>query len=334
MRGKVVMRLQDLVMRAADVRIQTSDLKIHTMPGANEIAPAVARAPLRYVMDDACVRLVSETAFDEKSMLGEAVDLIRMPSQKIWLEWPDRSVLNVLKETGLNCSEVVERKPRKVGILIESDETGRRGKAHMIWQREDGTAERSPFVAEFDFDVADIYADPLAEDTVRHVRIKGLECLHPFFKCIRYRMAPQWEGYYKRYCSSDDHFDRVINKGLMHVAGDLPFAMAFFLVLSTRTTFEARETSFTRLNAKRAKKGKAPLLDYQEFRLNLTPSERAGASGYGERGPSRLHHVSGHLVRRGDTLFWRRAHLRGSPGRGAILAKTITVTATPMDQAA
>jgi len=328
------MRLQDMVAQAFDVRIQTTDRKIHTLPGAQETAARIAEAPLRYVLDDASVRMVSEAAFDEKSMIGEALDLLRMPAEKIWIEWSDRSAVEVLKASGHHCSDRKGCAPRKVGILIESDETGRRGQAHMIWQNEDQDAELSPFWAEFDLDVERYLADNKADETVRNVHIRGLEALDPFFRRVRFRMDPKWERYYRTYCSSDRHFEKMVTKALMHVAGDLPFAAAFFLILSTRTAFDQRRETFSKLNAKRARKGKNALLDYVEVKMNLSPAEGRGAFSTGERSLPRLHHVSGHLVRRGDTLFWRRAHLRGNPVRGAIVAKTIQVTASPIEEAA
>ena len=328
------MRLQDMVVEASDVWIQTSDTKIHNMPGANTATQNISSAPLRYVLDDACVRMVSEAAFGEKSMVGEAVDLLRMPAERIWLEWSEPLPLQVVQRSGHDGSGRKDRPARKVGILIESDDSGRRGAAQMIWQNEQGEAELSPFVAEFDFDAELFRASETTKETVRHVQVRGLQALDPFFRRIRYRMDPKWEAYYRGYCKSNEHFERIVCSALTHVAGDFPIAAAFFLILSTRSAFDEKPASFAKLNAKRARKGKTALLDFVEVKMNLTPSQQTGGFGAGERSLPRLHHVSGHLVRRGDTLYWRRAHLRGNPSHGAIVAKTINVTASPIEKAA
>jgi hypothetical protein len=59
----------------------------------------------------------------------------------------------------------------------------------------------------------------------------------------------------------------------------------------------------------------------------LTPyrSSGSGGDGMGRRG-RRLHHVRGHLVRRGNKIFWRIPHLRGSARAGSIRTRTVTWT--------
>jgi hypothetical protein len=81
-----------------------------------------------------------------------------------------------------------------------------------------------------------------------------------------------------------------------------------------------------RLNKARAKCGKAALLDQMEVFAPLLPeykSEHGGGSGASRR-TCRLHHVRGHLVRRGSTLFWRVPHLRGSARAGSLRTRTVT----------
>ena len=41
------------------------------------------------------------------------------------------------------------------------------------------------------------------------------------------------------------------------------------------------------------------------------------------RRASRLHHVRGHLVRRGGKIFWRVPHIRGSARSGVIRQRTV-----------
>ena len=328
------MRLQDAVLAATPFQIQTTDGTIHTLAGARDLARSIATAPLRYVLDDASVRLVSETAFDEASMVGQAVDLLRMPAERVWIEWSDRALLQMLHNAGHIVDPSTNRRARKIGILIDSDETGRRGEARVLWQGDDGEAECSPFIAQFDLDCPGFAANPETQDTVRHVHIRGLKALDPFFGRVRYRLEDSWERYYRTYSESREAFETAISDSLTRVAGDLPFAAAFLLVLSTRSAFEERSSELKKLNTKRGRSGQVPLLDHVEIRLNLSKADSGGAGSGGTHSGPRLHHVSGHLVRRGDTLYWRRAHLRGNPSRGAVLTKTVAVTAEPLIKAA
>ena len=328
------MRLQDLFSAAQPYQVQTDDGRIHTLRSAVELAKDVATAPLRYVLDDASVRMISECAYDQNSMLGSAVDLFRVPADRLWIEWSDEASVQYLIKHGHSLVTDHQRAPRKVGVLIDSDESGRSGQVRMTWLGESGEVEVSPLVTEFDFDHPISLSQAQPESTVRYVHIQGLEALDPFFACLRFRMEPCWEQYYRTYSPSDNAFENTVNRAVTYVSGDFPFAAAFLLMLSTRTAFEERETGFRKLNNKRAKRGKSPLLDHVEIRLNLTPSERSGGFGGGSKSTPRLHHVSGHLVRRGETLFWRRSHLRGSPSQGAVLSKTVAVTADPIARAA
>jgi hypothetical protein len=43
------------------------------------------------------------------------------------------------------------------------------------------------------------------------------------------------------------------------------------------------------------------------------------------RGP-RLHHVRGHIARRGDKVFWRLPHLRGSARLGVVRSRTVQLS--------
>src|SRR5258708_11567691 len=81
-----------------------------------------------------------------------------------------------------------------------------------------------------------------------------------------------------------------------------------------------------RLNRARAKSGKAALLEQIEVFAALLPefqSNGSNGSGASRRSP-RLHHVRGHLVRRGCKLFWRVPHLRGSARAGSVRTRTVT----------
>jgi hypothetical protein len=81
-----------------------------------------------------------------------------------------------------------------------------------------------------------------------------------------------------------------------------------------------------RLNKARARSGKAALLQQIEVFAPLLPecSSFGGNGSEPSRRSRRLHHVRGHLVRRGDKLFWRVPHLRGNARAGSIRTRTVT----------
>jgi hypothetical protein len=91
-----------------------------------------------------------------------------------------------------------------------------------------------------------------------------------------------------------------------------------------------------RLNRARAKAGKARLLDQIEVLSPLLPEYQPCNlnSPHSGRRASRLHHVRGHLVRRGSRIFWRVPHLRGSARNGIIRSRMVTWTVDAAQQVA
>ena len=80
-----------------------------------------------------------------------------------------------------------------------------------------------------------------------------------------------------------------------------------------------------RLNAKRARLGRRPLLEH----IELSAPVFAGASvslddgARGTRRGPRFHHVRGHLVRRRNTIYWRGPHWRGHVRLGSVRTRTV-----------
>ena len=151
---------------------------------------------------------------------------------------------------------------------------------------------------------------------------------HALSRCFRFRYERTWHDYYERGALAVEERAALDRHALGTIAIMIPVILAFLLLLATRTALRQRTESFERLNRARAKSGKMPLLEqievscpiiapYYDCALRVTESTR--------RGP-RLHHVRGHLVRRGNQLFWRVPHLRGSARNGRVRARTVTWT--------
>jgi hypothetical protein len=88
---------------------------------------------------------------------------------------------------------------------------------------------------------------------------------------------------------------------------------------------QQRVVKLDRLNEIRRHTGKAELLEHVEVftslgaqrdgnRTNIDANTRIGR---------RLHHVRGHLARRGYNIFWRSPHLRGNARLGVVRSRTV-----------
>jgi hypothetical protein len=145
-------------------------------------------------------------------------------------------------------------------------------------------------------------------------------------RCFRFWFERSWQDYYERAQLTPIQAAALSHHALGTIAIDIPVVLAFFLLLATRPGLPRRPLMLERLNRARAKSGKPPLLDQIEVFSPLMPEFESGRSSYSgaSRRSRRLHHVRGHLVRRGSKLFWRVPHLRGNARAGTIRTRTVT----------
>ena len=145
-------------------------------------------------------------------------------------------------------------------------------------------------------------------------------------RCFRFRFESSWQHYYEKKQLTPAQATALIHHALGTIAIDIPVMLAFFLLLATRPSLPRRPLMLERLNKARTKCGKAALLEQMEVFAPLLPAfktEWCNGSAPSRR-LRRLHHVRGHLVRRGSKLFWRVPHLRGSARAGHVRCRTVT----------
>ena len=324
--------------RPLDVRAR--DGRVCRLPGAWDLKGDVCGAAVRYVIDDGAAALTSRTAFAERNTVAECLDLLRFPTTAFWIEWSDAGRTREIARLGASDPLAEFRAAGAAGALVQADESGRRGEISLVWAGEDGDAPGdangdgatlSPFIIDFDLDDPGFANRPAADAVTRAIRFDDGAALNDIIGHARFRLRAPWMAYYKRYARSAAEFEDALAAGLRSIAADFPFIAAFTLVLSARNALNYAPSELSRLNASRAKKGKSPLLEHLTVSLQLDGDTHDGRlpplPADDRRGP-RLHHVCGHLVRRGSGVHWRRAHLRGDPTAGMISTRTIRVRAT------
>ncbi len=189
----------------------------------------------------------------------------------------------------------------------------------------------SSMEAYFDFDTPEGEA-PAAPDASQGPTISvfdhGVGDADILRRCFRFRYERTWAEYYAKAALTPEQRDAVARHALGTIAIEIPVILAFFLLLATRPGLPRRPLMLERLNRARARSGKAPLLAHMEVFAPLLPeyTPAGGEAAAGPRRPRRLHHVRGHLVRRGSQLFWRVPHLRGSCRAGVVRTRTVTWT--------
>jgi hypothetical protein len=147
-------------------------------------------------------------------------------------------------------------------------------------------------------------------------------------RCASFRLLEAWQRYYAAVACTATERASVTRCSLGTVAFYAPMLIALFLLLGLRSEVVQSPISHERLNLKRLRRGRRPLLAHIEVSCPLLASERRrqinGAPGATRTAP-RLHHVRGHIVRREDVLFWRRSHWRGHLRLGSVQSRTVTL---------
>jgi hypothetical protein len=329
----VRVRLLDQVAQCqAPFLVQQDSGRIWRLTSACDFSQRVRDCPLRYVLADDLTRTCTAIAYSDGDRVADCLDLLRVPAEQLWVEWSDgprrEEILRALPECR---SPGPEPGALRVGSLINAARSGRSGVIRTFWN----TQERpdDPLVAaletHFDFDAGE------AEPGTIHRLLQGQSITIPagtgdgldeVLRCARFRYDEAWLEYYRATAHLPEVGDALLRASLSTVAFDLPVLLALFLLFATRTRLPQTQPDLARLNAKRHRSAKQPLLEYIEASEPIFADAGfpTASSGAFRQGP-RFHHVRGHLVRRGDAVFWRAPHWRGHLRLGRVSSRTVTL---------
>jgi hypothetical protein len=332
------MKLAD---RVAQTRVplvvqDRSTAGVRVLNNSADCAQEVARCPLRFVLSDDLTRLCTALAYSIGSSTLECADLLRVPATLLWLEWNRTPWESELGRYGFASNQANLGRGGRRGALLRASPDGRRGTVRTFWSNDDKEeAFASSIEAYFDFDVS-AGEEPETADGEQsppfHVVDHAHEGEDVLSRCFRFRYERSWRDYYDRATLSKAERDALERHALGTSAINMPVILAFLLLLGTRAGLPRRTETFERLNRARQKAGKSPLLEHVEVSCPLLARSYGteACHGMGTRRGPRLHHVRGHLVRRGNELFWRVPHLRGSARKGIVRARTVTWTVDPV----
>ena len=289
------MRLFDAVLSSPTHIKLVGNGRDTVLPGVGSCRARLMECHHRYALDDAAARVVAAEAFGQSRVVADAVDILRMPGESVWLEWRESP------ELYRNQDESATR--RQVGLLIEADETLRRGEVTSFWKADNGAATMSPGRIAFDLDDAPSSG----------VRIATSDQGHPvdeLFAHATLTFDKEWLAYYS---AGGFGGDASLHEAILkQVAPDLPMVASFAMLMMASDVFDRRALGLEKLNRQREKAGKPRLSDMTELSLRWSSGKSERSDGNKRAYGPRLHHVRGHLVRRRDQVFWRRPHLRGS----------------------
>jgi hypothetical protein len=305
------------------------------LSGASDFALQVTRCPLRYVLSDELVRVCVELAYSEGDDLSGCLDLLHLPAELVWIEW----------NAAVQCEQVARVVPESViagdaglqrhGALIFAQPSGRVGTVRTFWTTRADPGEPLLAAVEtlLDLDRAIKTAAPpesLFDGELISVRDPCNSQVDRLFHHAGFRLDPDWQRYYSSVACTSAIRAQIIRLSLATVAFDVPVLLALFLLMALRAGLRQVPVHTSRLNAKRVRLGKLPLLEHVEVSSPVfavaspLPCEQPTAV----RGAPRLHHVRGHIVRRRDAVFWRRPHWRGHLRLGCVRSRTVKLRLT------
>jgi hypothetical protein len=322
------MRLLNLISQGRAARVRADDGC--EMPGADRFSEAIRDCPLRYVLSDELVRCATQLAYAEGDRLSACLDLIHVPTQTLWIEWADGPRREALE--AIPALEVKSVAPsRHGGALVTARPNCRSGHIRTFWSTLNEQAYLSPIVITFDLDrppLAPTPKDPSVWRGETVLTMDGEPAIAELLSHLRYHFDDDWAAYYHARCHTDELRAAVLRSSLGGCAFDAPMLLAFFLLLGARDLLPRQEVRHEHLNCVRRRGGKPPLLEHIEV---SAPLDKAIAHGWAQPGESsrlrpRLHHVRGHLVRRGSAVFWRSPHLRGNGRLGQVRSRTVVLT--------
>jgi len=328
------MKLADRVAhcRAALTVQDPATGRVVELSGAASCAPLVSACPLRFVLSDDLTGLCTELALSRGARHLACADLLRVPAEVLWVEWCHAPWQGALERCGFSRLAVGAACGGRRGVLVEAARDGRRGVIRTFWSEggESG-ALASSMEACFDFDTEE-GEEPAYRQGLPGAGIRVYDGARQnddlLSRCFRFHYEQSWAAYYRSARLSPLERAAVTRHVLGTIALDIPVLLAFLLLLGSRSSLPRHPRSFAQLNCSRRESGKAPLLDHIDVSAPLLP-EYLGSkrlNQHTDRRSPRLHHVRGHLVRRGSTLFWRVPHLRGSARSGCVRARTVTWT--------
>lgn len=328
------MRLLDHVAQCASpFLVRQFDGGLWRLTGPSDYARAVAACPLRYVLSDQLVCSCIELAYSEGAGVFGCLDLIHLPAERLWIEWSGVALREVLLRTMPECMGAADTACLRHGVLLSADAGGRRGSLRTFWLpvADPLNPLLAPIETLIDLDretEASCEAGVLlGGGAVRVCDPRSAE-VDGLLECACFRLDPAWQRYYSSVVSSAAERRTVLERSLGTVAFDLPVLLALFLLMALKPGPTGQAVSTERINLKRARLGRPPLLAHIEVSCPVFAG--SGSRPYREPLPPvrtgpRLHHVRGHIVRREDAVFWRRPHWRGHLRLGCVRSRTVNL---------
>ena len=319
-----------------------------------DIGQALNDASPCFVLEDDVIAAAAEALLSRPRSIYDCLTVLRVPWPVAFIEWREQARCEVRQRLGVS-KDNGELVPARAGFLLEAEPDGRRGRVRICWSHagsKPGPEEEcyvAPLWFLFDFDHLLRPAQPgdfsMSDEERRDSDLirrwsrspSDIAALDAINRATT-TMGVDTAKHLAALMVAPGQMETAValaKKALSSMYGDVSGeAMTFMAVLILLTSRNGVETKpgedRTKLNKIRRKRGESPLLQHVRLSMRLSRAEKAAVShidASGDRASPRMHMVCGHPVRRGETIFWRRAHARGmKSGRPSADTRTVLVS--------
>ena len=263
------MRLLDHIAQCtAPFLVRQQSGELWRLTGAGDFAHQLERCPLRYVLCNELVRTCIALAYSEGDELSGCLDLLHLPAQRLWVEWDEAARCEELSRTLPECARAGDAGILRGGALISAHPQGRSGTLRTFWLPR--AEPQQPLLAavetllDLEGGAAGGTAASLLEGSAVAVRDPHNAQLDALLQCASFRLDPAWLRYYRSVAGDGATRAEVIARSLAAVAFDVPMLLALFLLMAIRAGLVHTRVCPERLNAKRVRLGRPPLLEHIE----------------------------------------------------------------------
>ncbi len=313
---------------------------VDNIPGAS-LSEAITGA-VRIVLSPEVAGAAAQVHQTRPSSMLKALPLCRLPFRNIWIEWKHGDRHNTLG-TDNPVDRFRENRgyaggaPSRMGILIQGNPDHVSGVATFAWEHRSTGVNMCALSAIFAFDgrtlpdpmgirsnpktPADIGPiDPeFAADTAKiasnEVEFQAMNKINQAVSIVpNPYMFNEWLS------AGDQEKASLFKLGFADLLGEPGYMMAILALLNSLSSTELADgEDFTKINRKRTRNGRLPLLDHKILRLKLTRTQKSRLEMGGiQPAQYRAHLVRGHFKIRKTGIFWWMPFVRGDIERGFV----------------
>jgi hypothetical protein len=283
------------------------------------------RGTPRFLLDENATRVMVELTLGRPKVLREALRHFRIPYPAMWIEWPE-AARDTLRQAFGGAHFTPDRPlPQRLGFLIETDDSGRRGAVQWLWTASDMPQDLPiPNIAPIGpyFDLDGDFEQPVTQllglldaNLCKLWRTNEIQtdALLGIWRTAQHKPMAKWGTEYLARYVHDDH---ALGGCYADVYGEYIVVWAALLLLTaSRPIVNYSHVDLTKLNKHRKAKGRSLLLDHTVVSLrlsdNVTWRGQGVPLGHARKSP-RVHMVSSYLARRGDKHWVVAPYFRGS----------------------